>query len=76
MPLPLRHTYFYLYIFQDDNPEERELALFMDIVFLGKCNELWVFGEDFTNGMQRGIDKAKKRRMKIRYFTEDMERRK
>ena len=57
----------------DDDPEERELALFMDIVFLGKCNELWVFGETITNGMQREIDKAKKRRMMIRYFTEELE---
>jgi hypothetical protein len=57
----------------DDDPEERELALFMDIVFLGKCNELWVFGETITNGMQREIDKAKKRRMTIRYFTEELE---
>lgn len=57
----------------DDAPEERELALFMDMVFLCKCNELWVFGENITNGMQREINKAKKRNMTIRYFTEDME---
>ena len=68
----LRHTYCFLYL-SDDDLEERELALFMDIVFLGKCNELWVFGETITNGMQREIDKAKKRRMTIRYFTEDLE---
>ncbi|ETA80603.1 DUF7768 domain-containing protein [Youngiibacter fragilis] len=66
------HLLLPLYL-SDDDPEERELALFMDIVFLGKCNELWVFGEKITNGMQREIDKAKKRCMKIRYFTEDME---
>ena len=57
----------------DDDPEERELALFMDIVFLGKCHEIWVFGDNITNGMQREIEKAKSRRMPIRYFTEDME---
>ena len=56
----------------DDDPEERELALFMDIVFLGKCNELWVFGENITEGMQREIEKAKTRNMAIRYFTEEM----
>ena len=66
------HLLFPLYL-SDDDPEERELALFMDIVFLGKCNELWVFGETITNGMQREIDKAEKRRMTIRYFTEEME---
>ena len=47
--------------------------MFMNMVFLGKCTELWVFGEDITNGMEQEISKAKKRRMTIRYFTEDME---
>ena len=66
------HLLFPLYLF-DDDPEEREIAMFMNMVFLGKCNELWVFGEDITNGMEQEISKAKKRRMIIRYFTEDME---
>ena len=66
------HLLLPLYL-SDDDPEERELALFMDIVFLGKCNELWVFGKTITNGMQLEIDKAKKRRMTIRYFTEELE---
>ena len=66
------HLLLPLYL-SDDDPEQRELALFMDIVFLGKCNELWVFGETITNGMQREIDKAKQRRMTIRYFTEELE---
>ena len=66
------HLLFPMYL-SDDNPAERELALFMDIVFLGKCNELWVFGENITKGMQMEIDKAKKRRMTIRHFTDGME---
>lgn len=52
---------------------ERELALFMDIVLMGKCEQLWVFGEERSSGMQAEIDKAKKRHMQIRYFTEEME---
>lgn len=50
---------------------ERSLAMFMDMVFLGRCEELWVFGSDWSDGMQAEIAKAKKRQMKIRYFTED-----
>ena len=57
----------------ENDPDQRELALFMDLVFLGKCNELWVFGEKITTGMQREIDKAKRRHMPIRYFTEALE---
>lgn len=52
---------------------ERELALFMDMVLLGKCEELWVFGELVTEGMSAEIAKAKRKNMKIRYFTEDCE---
>lgn len=51
--------------------KERELAMFMDIVLMGKCEELWVFGETFSSGMKAEIDKAKYRHMKIRYFTDD-----
>lgn len=54
---------------------ERELAMHMNMVLLGKCEELWVFGGDITEGMEMEISKAKKRRMKIRYFTEDLEER-
>lgn len=54
-------------------PAERELAMFMDMVFLGKTEQLWVFGENFSPGMQAEIAKAKKRNMKIRYFTEDLQ---
>lgn len=50
---------------------ERELALFMDMVLLGKCEQLWVFGSEVSDGMQREIAKAKKKNMKIRYFTDD-----
>lgn len=50
---------------------ERGLALFMDMVFLSKCDELWVFGDKISGGMQAEIDKATRRNMKIRYFTEE-----
>lgn len=52
---------------------ERELALFMDMVLLGKCEELWVFGELVTEGMSAEIAKAKRKNMKIRYFTDNCE---
>lgn len=47
---------------------ERDLAMFMDLVFLGKCDELWVFGEERSSGMCAEIAKAKKHRKTIRYF--------
>lgn len=52
--------------------KERDLILFMDLVLLGKCSEVWVFGSEITDGMKLEIGKAKKRRMTVRYFTEDL----
>lgn len=52
-------------------PEERELALFMDIVLLGKCQEMWVLGGTITDGMERELAVAKRRKQKIRYFDDD-----
>lgn len=50
---------------------ERDKAMFMNKVFLGRCEQLWVFGERITDGMAAEIAKAKKRRIPIRYFTDD-----
>lgn len=52
---------------------ERDLALFMDMVFIGKCEEMWVFGKNISPGMAAEIAKARKRNMTIRYFTEECE---
>ena len=52
---------------------ERGLALFMDMVFLSKCDELWVFGDKISGGVQGEIDKATRKNMTIRYFTEECE---
>lgn len=52
---------------------ERGLAMFMNKVFLGKCDELWVFGNSITQGMSEEIEQAEKMRKKIRYFTEDLQ---
>ena len=57
----------------DDDPEERGLALFMDIVLMGKCQELWVLGDEISEGMQVEIETAKRRRQPIRYFNRNFE---
>lgn len=66
------HIYFTQ--FMDDNiPEERDTAIFMNWVLMSKCAELWVFGDTITPGMKAEIDHAKRKHMKIRYFTENLE---
>lgn len=51
---------------------ERRLVLFMGMVLLGKCDEVWVFGERISEGMLAEIEKAKKMWKKIRYFNGDI----
>lgn len=57
-----------------DEGKERELAMLMDMVFLGKCEEVWVFGSEvrLSEGMKAEIGRAERRNMKIRYFTEGL----
>jgi hypothetical protein len=52
----------------DGDPTQRELGLSFASVLLGKCAELWVFGERISEGMRLEIDKAKKRGIPIKYF--------
>lgn len=60
--------------FLDESCEyERLLGIKMGKVFLDDCRELWVFGDKITEGMQYEIDRAKHRKITIRYFTTDME---
>ena len=66
------HIYFTQFMY-DDRPEEREAAIFMNKVLLSKCHELWLFGENVTEGMKRELGWAENRGMKIRKFTEDLE---
>ena len=60
--------------FMDDSvPAERSIALFMGMVLLGKCEQVWVFGRTISAGMAAEIEKAEKKNILIRYFTEELE---
>lgn len=60
-----------LFPFMDDSdPMLRKLAMHMDIVLMGKCSKVWVLGDQVTEGMAYEIDRAKKRRQKVRYFSD------
>lgn len=57
----------------DSNPAERDTAIFMNWVLMSKCVELWVFGSVISPGMNVEIERAKRKNMKIRYYTEELE---
>ena len=55
----------------DESKQERDLALHMDLVLMGKCQEVWVLSERITAGMSAEIEKAQRRRQIVRYFTNE-----
>lgn len=64
-----QHLLFPLFMNEET---ECELAMFMDMVILGKCEELWVFGDIVSKDMRAEIDRAEKKNKTIRYFTDSM----
>ena len=70
--IPIAPHLLYPQFLNDADPDEREDGLFMGLVLLSKCRELWVFGDNISRGMQAEIAKAKNRNMTVRYFTNDL----
>ena len=65
--IPLAPHLHYPQFLDDRDMEERELGLHFALILLGKCEELWVFGE-VSQGMADEIEKAERRKMPIKYF--------
>ena len=68
--IPLAPHLLFPQFMDDAVPVERSLAMFMGMVLLGRCEQVWVFGSAISAGMAAEIEKAEKRDMVIRYFTE------
>lgn len=71
--IPLAPHLLFPQFMDDAVPAERSIALFMGMVLLGKCEQVWVFGDAISAGMAAEIEKAKKKQIPIRYFTEELE---
>ena len=71
--IPLTPHLLYPQFMDDGSPTERELALFMGLVLLTKCEQVWVFGGVISPGMRAEIEKAEKKNIPVRYFTEELE---
>ena len=71
--IPFAPHLLYPQILDESNAAQRELGLFFGMVWLCKCDELWVFGDTVSAGMAQKIARAQKRRMPIRYFSTDCE---
>lgn len=71
--IPMAPHLFFPQFMSDSSKKERDLAMFMDIVLLSKCAELWVFGDRISEGMSIEIERAKRKGQLIRYFTDGCE---
>ena len=61
--------HLYLPQFLDDgNKTERGAALKLGIKALKECAEVWVFGESYSNGMKKEIERAQELKKPIKYF--------
>lgn len=50
---------------------ERELALRIDLRLLERCDELWVCGDEISEGMAREIERATDMGLPLRHITEE-----
>jgi len=66
--IPIASHLLFPQFLDDTDEEERGLGLFFSAVLLGKCAEVWVFGDELTAGMKSEIARARHRNMPIRYF--------
>ena len=66
--IPLAPHLLYPQFMDDETSETRELGIFFALVLLGKCDEIWVFGERISEGMSREIAKAERRGISVRYW--------
>ena len=71
--IPITPHLLYPQFINDNDLFERNIAIHkINYVFIGLCKEMWVFGDVITEGMEREILIAKKRKMRIRYFSKDL----
>lgn len=57
----------------DQNPNERELAMFFNQILLAHCEAVWVHGARISAGMRQELGWAQSMGLPIKYFTTDFE---
>ena len=62
--------HFYALCLDDDNQKEREIGLAAGLGMLWFCDELWVFGQNITEGLKQELQFCKHLNIKTRYVSE------
>ena len=71
--IPLAPHLLYPQFMDDTDRTQRELGLFFGLVLMSKCDQMWVFGSIFSQGMKLEISKAQKRGLPIKFFNDRCE---
>ena len=71
--IPITPHLLYPQFMDDNNPNERKIALSINKVLIGRCEELWVFGSKLSEGMQFEINYARGRGLLLRWFDENLQ---
>ena len=69
--LPFAAHLFFPQFLNDEDPAERSLGISFGNVFMDMCAEIWIFGSEYSAGMQAEYDRATRKGYKIRCFTSD-----
>lgn len=63
--------HFYALCLNDDNPDEREIGMKAGHSLLWLCDELWVFGNEITKGMETELQYCRHLNVKSRKVREE-----
>lgn len=69
--MPITPHLMYPRFLDDKQFKERQDGMEMGLRLLDLCEEIWVFGEHYSSGMQREISHALGTHMTIRFFDRD-----
>ena len=70
--VPVAPHLLYPGFLRDDVKPERSIGNYCGMCLLDKCSEVWVYGDELTNGMEWEIWRAYMRSKTIRWFTDDL----
>lgn len=71
--IPIIPHLLFPHIMNDLDAEGRQHALRIKLILLGRCKELWVFGDNLSEGMRQEIQRAKTRNMIVRWFNQNFQ---
>lgn len=67
--LPLAPRLYFPQFMEDQNNHDHNTAMFMNMILMSKCTEVWVFGSNITKGMAAEIRRAYETQKPVRYFS-------